>query len=242
VQDTEIREALQYYTLAGAMGHLLDADEDMLGNGRFLTFETEHLMNLGEKAVVAVLLYLFRRIEKRLDGSPTLVPLDEAWVYLRHPLFRERVRDWLKTLRKLNGAVLLATQNLSDIFNSPIRDVVLESCPTKILLPNAEAVNPASRQFYESIGLNEREIEMVQKSIPKRQYYVVSPVGRRMIALGLGGVALSFVGVSGREERTTLEDVIERHGLTWPAEWLRMRGLRDWAEYLDDKVVERGES
>jgi type IV secretion system protein VirB4 len=241
VQDTEIREALQYYTLAGAMGHLLDADEDMLGSGRFLTFETEHLMNLGEKAVVAVLLYLFRRIEKRLDGSPTLVPLDEAWVYLRHPLFRERVRDWLKTLRKFNGAVLLATQNLSDIFSSPIRDVVLESCPTKILLPNAEAVNPASRQFYESIGLNEREIEMVQKSIPKRQYYVVSPVGRRLIALGLGGVALAFVGVSGREERTTLENVIERYGSSWPAEWLRMRGLPDWAAYLEEKFAERGE-
>src|SRR5262249_10344308 len=121
----------------------------------------EHLMNMGEKAVVAVLLYLFRRIEKRLDGSPTLVPLDEAWVYLRHSRFRERVRDWLKTLRKLNGLVLLSTQNLSDIFNSPIRDVVLESCPTKVLLPNAEAANPASRQFYESIGLTEREISIV---------------------------------------------------------------------------------
>lgn len=240
VQDTEIREALQYYTLAGAMGHLLDADEDMLGNGRFLTFETEHLMNLGEKAVVAVLLYLFRRIEKRLDGSPTLVLLDEAWVYLRHSLFRERVRDWLKTLRKLNGAVLLATQNLSDIFNSPIRDVVLESCPTKILLPNPEAINPASRQFYESLGLNEREIELVQKSLPKRQYYVVSPSGRRMIALGLGGVALSFVGVNGREERQNLEQVIEAHGASWPAEWLRMRGLPDWAAYLDEKFAESG--
>lgn len=241
VQDTEVREALQYYTLAGAMGHLLDADQDMLGDGRFLTFETEHLMNLGEKAVVAVLLYLFRRIEKRLDGSPTLVPLDEAWVYLRHPLFRERVRDWLKTLRKFNGAVLLATQNLSDIFNSPIRDVVLESCPTKILLPNAEAANPASRQFYESIGLNDREVEMVQKSIPKRQYYVVSPIGRRMIALGLGGVALSFVGVNGREERQQLEDVIEIHGKQWPAEWLRMRGLPEWAAYLEEKYTVGGE-
>ena len=241
VQDTEVREALQYYTLAGAMGHLLDADQDMLGDGRFLTFETEHLMNLGEKAVVAVLLYLFRRIEKRLDGSPTLVPLDEAWVYLRHPLFRERVRDWLKTLRKFNGAILLATQNLSDIFNSPIRDVVLESCPTKILLPNAEAANPASRQFYESIGLNDREVEMVQKSIPKRQYYVVSPIGRRMIALGLGGVALSFVGVNGREERQQLEDVIEIHGEQWPAEWLRMRGLPEWAAYLEEKYTVGGE-
>ena len=241
VQDTEVRGALQYYTLAGPMGHLLDADQDMLGDGRFLTFETEHLMNLGEKALVAVLLYLFRRIEKRLDGSPTLVPLDEAWVYLRHPLFRERVRDWLKTLRKFNGAVLLATQNLSDIFNSPIRDVVLESCPTKILLPNAEAANPASRQFYESIGLNDREIEMVQKSIPKRQYYVVSPIGRRMIALGLGGVALSFVGVNGREERQQVEGAIELHGEQWPAEWLRMRGLPEWAAYLEQKYTVGGE-
>jgi type IV secretion system protein VirB4 len=239
VQDTEIREALQYYTLAGAMGHLLDADEDMLRDGRFLTFETEHLMALGEKAVVAVLLYLFRRIEKRLDGSPTLVPLDEAWVYLRHPLFRERVRDWLKTLRKYNGVVLLSTQNLSDIFNGPVRDVVLESCPTKILLPNAEAVNPASRQFYESIGLNQREIEIVQKSIPKRQYYVVSPVGRRVISLGLGGVALSFVGVNGREERQRAEEAMDQFGERWAGEWLRMRGLQEWAAYLEGMAKRR---
>ena len=211
----------------------MDADEDMLGDGRFLTFETEHLMTLGEKAVVAVLLYLFRRIEKRLDGSPTLVPLDEAWVYMRHNLFRERVRDWLKTLRKLNGAVLLSTQNLSDIFNSPIRDVVLETCPTKILLPNAEAGNPASRHFYESIGMNDREIEIVQKSIPKRQYYVGSPLGRRLIALGLGGVALSFVGVNGREERQRVEEVMERYGENWQAEWLRVLGLEEWAAYYE---------
>jgi type IV secretion/conjugal transfer VirB4 family ATPase len=237
VQDTEVREALQYYTLGGTMGHLLDADEDMLGNGRFLTFETEHLMNMGEKAVVAVLLYLFRQIEKRLDGSPTLVPLDEAWVYLRHSLFRERVRDWLKTLRKLNGVVLLSTQNLSDIFNSPIRDVVLESCPTKVLLPNAEAANPASRQFYESIGLNEREISIVQTSIPKRQYYVVSPIGRRSIALGMGGVGLSFVGVNSREERQLVEDTITKYGDEWQSAWLRMRGLGDWAAYLEEQVT-----
>lgn len=239
VQDTEIREALEYYTLAGAMGHLLDADHDMLGSGRFLTFECEHLMDLGEKAIVAVLLYLFRRIEKRLDGSPTLVPLDEAWVYLKHALFRDRIREWLKTLRRSNGCVLLATQNLSDIFNSPIRDVVLESCPTKILLPNAEAANPASRQFYERIGLNEREIESIQKSLPKRQYYVVSPAGRRLITLGLGRVGVSFVGASSREERQAATDVMERFGQSWVEEWLRLRGLGDWAEYYKGLLSER---
>src|SRR5207237_69595 len=142
VQESVIREALQYYTLSGPLGSLLDAEQDSLGSGRFITFETENLMHLGDKAVVAVLLYLFRRIEKRLDGSPTLVPLDEAWVYLKHPLFRERLREWLKTLRKQNGVVLLATQNLSDILQSEIGDVILETCPTKVLLANAEANNP----------------------------------------------------------------------------------------------------
>ena len=96
VQDLEVREALQFYTLAGPLGHLLDADEDLLSDGRFLTFETESLLQLDDKAVIPVLLYLFRRIEKRLDGAPTLVTLDEAWAYLRHPMFRERLRDWLK--------------------------------------------------------------------------------------------------------------------------------------------------
>ncbi len=179
VQDLDIRDALQYYTLAGPMGALLDADEDLLGAGRFLTFETENLMGLGDRAVVAVLLYLFRQIERRLDGSPTLVPLDEAWVYLGHELFRDRLRDWLKTMRKRNGVVLLATQSLSDIFNSPIKDVVLESCPTKILLPNTEARNPASFAFYQNIGLNEREVQIIQTGLPKREYYIVSPLGRR---------------------------------------------------------------
>jgi type IV secretion system protein TrbE len=236
VQDEALREALDYFTLQGALGHLLDAKEDCLGSGRFLTFETEHLLSMNEKAVVPVLLYLFRQIEKRLDGRPTLVLLDEAWVFLRHPLFRDRLRDWLKTLRKQNGAVVLATQNLSDVFQSSIKDVVLESCPTKILLPNTEAANPASREFYDAIGLNEREIGIVQKALPKREYYIVSPQGRRKISLGLGGVALAFVGVSGKEER---ERALQRQHLPgdWRSHWLRERQLADWADFYERSAL-----
>ena len=177
VQDLDVREALQFYTLSGPLGQLLDADEDVLSSGRFLTFETENLLQLDDKAVIPVLLYLFRRIEKRLDGSPTLVSLDEAWAYLRNDVFRERLRDWLKTLRRMNGIVLLATQNLSDICNSDISDVILEMCPTKILLPNGEAKNPASKEFYDRVGLNSRELDILQTSIPKQHYYVISPLG-----------------------------------------------------------------
>jgi type IV secretion system protein VirB4 len=248
VQDLEIRDALQFYTLSGPLGQLLDADDDVLSSGRFLTFETENLLQLDAKAVIPTLLYLFRRIEKRLDGSPTLVLLDEAWAYLRNEVFRERLRDWLKTLRRMNGIVVLATQNLSDICNSQISDVILEMCPTKILLPNAEANNPASKMFYDRVGLNARELDILQASIPKQHYYVVSPLGRRLISLGIHNVALSFVGVNGREERQAVEQLMAEFPRAWQGEWLRVRAktLKDeqlggWADYYEtvEKQFER---
>lgn len=244
VQDMEIRDALQHFTVMGPLGPLLDAESDSLGNGRMLAFETENLLQLDDKAVIPVLLYLFRRIEQRLDGSPTLILLDEAWSYLQHELFRDRLKDWLKTMRRKNAVVVMATQQISDIANSAIADVVLENCPTKILLPNAESKNPGSREFYARVGLNERELEILQVSIPKQHYYVVSTLGRRLVNLGIGKVALSWVGVNGREERQIVESVMDQYSDSWRAEWLRLKGLPQWAEYyqsLETTVVEQNE-
>jgi type IV secretion system protein VirB4 len=244
IQDNDIKDALKHYTLSGSLGGLLEAkrDENALGSSCFMTFEMEHLMNYGDKdkAVVAVLLYLFRQIEKRLDGSPSLIVLDEAWVYLQNEMFKDKIRDWLKTFRKKNAAVVLATQSISDVINSPIRDVILESCPTKILLPNAEAGNDNSRQFYMQLGLNPREITMLQAAIPKRQYYFFSPVGRRLVSLGLGPVALAFVGVSDTESRQEVQRLIARNPRTWQERWLRQRGLNSWADYYATQCVPRG--
>jgi type IV secretion system protein TrbE len=234
----DIRDALQHFTVAGPLGTLLDADTDSLGSGRFLSFETENLLQLDERAVIPVLLYLFRRIEQRLDGSPTLILLDEAWSYLQHALFRDKLRDWLKTMRRRNSAVVMATQQISDIANSEIADVVLENTATKILLPNAESKNPGSRKFYDRLGLNGRELEILQTAIPKKHYYVVSKLGRRLVDLGVGRVALSWVGVNGAEERQLVQSVVDHVGDSWRAEWLRLRGLDDWADYLESFATE----
>ena len=232
VQDTDIRDALQHFTVTGPMGSLLDADYDTLQDSRLVSFETENLMQLDDRAVIPVLLYLFRRIERRLDGSPTLILLDEAWSYLQHRAFQSRLKDWLKTMRRKNAAVVMATQQISDIANSEIADVVLENCPTKILLPNAESRNAGSRKFYDRIGLNERELDILQMSVPKQHYYVVSPLGRRLVDFGIGKVALSWVGVNGREERRLIETLMERFPGSWRQEWLRLKGLANWAEYF----------
>ena len=232
VQMREIKDALHHYTVDGPMGQLLDAEEDGLTLRAFQCFEIEQLMNLGERSLVPVLTYLFRRIEKRLDGSPSLIVLDEAWLMLGHPVFRAKIREWLKVLRKANCAVVLATQSISDAERSGIIDVLKESCPTKICLPNGAAREAGTREFYERIGFNERQIEIVANAIPKREYYVATPEGRRLFDMSLGPVALSFVGASGKDDLKRIRALNSEHGLYWPILWLESRGIHDARSHL----------
>lgn len=233
VQLREIKDALHHYTVDGPMGQLLDAERDGLRLGSFQTFEIEQLMNMGERNLVPVLTYLFRRIEKRLTGAPSLIILDEAWLMLGHPVFRDKIREWLKVLRKANCAVLLATQSISDAERSGIIDVLKESCPTKICLPNGAAREPGTREFYERIGFNERQIEIVATAVPKREYYVASPEGRRLFNMALGPVALSFVGASGKDDLKRIL-ALKKAGADWPVHWLRERGIGHAETLLPD--------
>lgn len=233
VQMRDIKDALHHYTIDGPMGHLLDAETDGLKLGRFQTFEIEHLMQMGERSLVPVLTYLFRRIEKRLTGAPSMILLDEAWLMLGHPAFRDKIREWLKVLRKANCAVVLATQSISDAERSGIIDVLKESCPTKICLPNGAARESGTREFYERIGFNARQIEIVANAIPKREYYVTSPAGRRLFDMALGPIALSFVGASGRDDLKRISELRNRHGATWPAHWMEERGIGNGEAILE---------
>lgn len=229
IQDEAVREAIRQYTIDGNMGHLLDADEDGLSLSAFTVFEIEELMNLGEKYALPVLLYLFRRIERNLAGQPAAIILDEAWLMLGHPVFRARIRVWLKTLAKLNCLVLMATQSLSDAANSGILDVILESTATKIFLPNIYARDEDTAALYRRMGLNSRQIDILATAIPKRQYYYVSEGGRRLYDLALGPLAMSFIGATDKDSVTTIRGLEAKYGDGWVHEWLAGRSLN-----LDD--------
>ncbi|MGY8527613.1 VirB4 family type IV secretion/conjugal transfer ATPase [Paracidovorax citrulli] len=245
VQDNNLREALKPYTLNGD-NPMLDAIQDNVRLEQFVVFEMEHLMSMGQKRAVPVLLYLFRCIERGLDGSPTLLVLDEAWLMLSHPLFQEKIREWLKVLRKANCAVVFATQSVSDVGKSAIRDVLYESCPTKILLANPEIRdNEESAAQYRAIGLNDRQIDIIGGMTKKLDYYYMSPLGRRKFQLGLGPVCLAFVGSSGKDDVAMARTLIGRHGGSWPVAWLQYcneskrwgKGiLADWSAYLKTTI------
>lgn len=231
LQSNRLRQAIQPYTLSGPHGRLLDADDDRLGIGDVQGFEMEELMHTAS-AVTPVLTYLFHRLDERFDGSPTLLVLDEAWVFLDDPIFAARIREWLKTLRKKNVSVVFATQSLADIQRSAIAPAIVESCPVRIFLPSPQATEPQLRAIYEGFGLNDRQIDIIARAQPRRDYYYQSRLGNRLFDLDLGPVALAFAGASGPADHRLMDELIRSHGWDdFPTAWLDARGL-GWAADL----------
>lgn len=225
IQDEPIRETLKQYTIDGLMGHLLDAESDGLGLSSFMTFEIEHLMGLGEKFALPVLLYLFRRIETSLDGRPTLILLDEAWLMLAHPVFKSKIAEWLDSMAKKNCVVFMATQHLSHAAGSGILDVIVESTACKIFLPNLYARDPETSVIYERMGLNPRQIDIIASAQPKRDYYYVSEKGQRLYQLALGPYALAFVGATDPDSIEQMKQLELKYGDAWVSYWLAEKGI-----------------
>jgi len=231
VQSPELRQALGPYTLTGPYGALLDADEDRLAAGDMLCFEMEALMQ-DARLAAPVLAHLFAKLEARFDGRPTLLILDEAWLFLDHPVFAGRLRDWLKTLRKKNVSVVFATQSLSDISASSIAPSLIESAPTRIFLANARAEEPSQQATYEGFGLNARQVELIARATPKRDYYVQCPDGNRLFDLDLGPVALAFCAAGSKADQKLMSEIHASAGADrFASAWLEARGLV-WAADL----------
>jgi type IV secretion system protein VirB4 len=211
VQDTEIKRALHPYTIQGAHGALLDAKHDSLNLGRWLAFEMEELMQ-SKGAVMPVLAYLFHRLEQRFNtAAPTLLVLDEAWLFLDHPAFAAKIREWLKVLRKKNVSVIFATQSLADVDASPIVATIKEACLTKIYLPNANALNDDIAAIYRKFGLNDRQLRILQHARPRKDYYLTSPDGNRLFDLGLGSLALAYCAATSAEVQSLSKAVHREH-------------------------------
>ncbi|MCQ4158538.1 conjugal transfer protein TrbE [Roseomonas sp. GC11] len=230
LQSNDLKQALRPYCVGGPYGRLLDAESEHLGVATVQAFETEGL--IGTAAAPAVLSYLFHRIEDRLNGEPTLIIVDEGWLALDDEGFAGQLREWLKTLRKKNASVVFATQSLSDIDGSAIAPAIIESCQTRLLLPNERAIEPQITAIYRRFGLNDRQIEILARAMPKRDYYCQSRRGNRLFELGLADVALALCAASSKTDQAAIDRIVAEHGRDgFLAAWLRHRGV-DWAADL----------
>jgi type IV secretion system protein TrbE len=242
-RQRSLREALRPYTLEGNFGQIFDADQDDMREAPWTMIEMGHLMTLGEAVIVPALEYLFHTVERQFDGRPTLMIVDEAWLFLSHPVFANRLQAWLKTLRKKNVYVVFATQEVADATSKPeLLSTILSACHTKIFLPDDEALTPAMMAAYQAIGLTSAEVDILAKAQKKRDYYYRSVKGRRLFQLGLGPAALSFVGASSEADQRAMDEMIAarpaseygaallaRRGVTWAAAELELRLSRSHA-------------
>ena len=233
LQSNDLKQALRAYCVGGPYGRLLDAETEHLGSADVQAFEIEGLVGTG--AAPAVLSYLFHRIGDRLDGWPTLLIIDEGWLALDDEGFADQLREWLKTLRKKNASVIFATQSLSDIDNSAIAPAIIESCPTRLLLPNERAIEPQITAIYRRFGLNDRQIEILARATPKRDYYCQSRRGNRLFDLGLSEVGLALCAASAKSDQALISEILTEHGRDgFLAAWLKARGVEWAAELIPD--------
>jgi type IV secretion system protein VirB4 len=233
IQDKKLRIALDTYTLGGPYGEILDCDEEHFYGSDWQCFEMEKLMST-PRIIAPVLAYIFHVLEKRFSGRPTLMILDEAWLFLDHPMFADKIKEWLKTLRKHNVSVIFATQSVADALNSSLVSALNESCPSRIFLPNDRAMEPNVAEGYEALGLNARQVQILSHATPKRQYYFQSYKGNCLFELGLGPVALAFCAVSGPEDKRKIAQVLDAAGgdhEKFLKKYLHMKGM-DWADEI----------
>ena len=211
LNDRELKDTLEKYTIKGALGRYFDSDEENFIFSDWQVFEMEKIMNV-KSAVTPLLSYLFHKVEEKLTGPPSLIVLDECWLFFDNEQFAGKIREWLKVLRKKNTGVIFATQELGDIMNSKLFTTILDACLTKIFLPNANAMSDNYSVIYRKFGLNGKEIEIISESTPKKEYYYKSPKGSRLFELVLGENTLKLVGANDPEIQKEAKELYELVG------------------------------
>ncbi|MCP3966791.1 MAG: conjugal transfer protein TrbE, partial [Lentisphaerae bacterium] len=215
VQNKEIQKTLEAYTIGNTYG-LLDAKRNDIAKANWLTFEMNKLISDMKGAILPTLSFIFHEIEKRLkDYRPTMVFLNEAWLFFETPLFTKRIRDWLKTFRTRNAAIVLITQSLADTSGESFKvlmQTIQESIPSRIFIPNINVKKPEVAKLYEAYGLNENQINIIGNALPKKDYYLNSDIGNRKFNLNLGDIAKAVCASTSMEDYKLLKSFEDKGG------------------------------
>ena len=237
-----------YLWAGGKFGKIFDSRVSGISlDNRFLAIEMEELMNRGDGCIVPALVYLFSLVEKKFQvGGPlSLLVLDEAWLFLRNVIFAEKIAEWLKVLRKKNVFVVFATQDVADVYASPLRTTIIQQCLTKIYLADPSAVTAGMMEVYRAFGLTDSEIGLIAGAVMKQDYFYTSPLGRRLFRLDLGKITLALIGSA---DHAALDALIVKKGRGTPlcrdildrkkTPWRRLLDGGAPAEPEPDKIIQ----
>lgn len=241
VQDIEIRQALKPLTKKGSYGKLFDNTKDISGQGRWQVFEMETIM--ATPAIVAPTLdYLFHRIEAKLKKAtgPSIIVLDECWLFFDNPAFKQKLREYFKDMRKKDTSMIIATQNLDDIAGKPeLLTTIMENCPNKIYLANGNAGNAQNRKVYELFGCNDKQIQIISSMAKRRDYYYSSEKGNRVFQLALQPIEYPFITSTAKADQQEMDKLLEKYGReNFIQHWLEYKGFdAEWKDFNENYLM-----
>lgn len=205
---------------AGEHAWLFDNPTDQLNlDTRTAGFDMTALLDNPALRTPAMM-YLFHRVDERLDGSPSMIVIDEGWKALDDEVFVHRLKDWMKTIRKRNGVVGFATQSASDAIESKIAATIIEQSATQLFMSNPKA---QASDYCGGFGLTAHELDLV-RSLPEHlRCVLIKQGGNSVVArLDMGNMPDAITVLSGREASVRkLDELRGVHGDA-PSEWLPM--------------------
>ncbi|WP_029912921.1 VirB4 family type IV secretion/conjugal transfer ATPase [Caulobacter sp. UNC358MFTsu5.1] len=211
---------------AGEKAWLFDNADDRLDlDAATLGFDMTQLLDDPALRTPAMM-YLFHRVEQRLDGHPTMIVIDEGWKALDDDVFVARIKDWEKTLRKRNGLVGFATQSAQDALESRIASAIIEQAATQIFMANPKA---QARDYCDGFGLTQHEFDLI-KSLPDtaRCFLIKHGTDSVVARLNLAGSPELLTVLSGRESTVRRLDALRESVGDAPDAWMA-RLLKDAA-------------
>ena len=232
-QPGDLADRLGAWIGEGENAWMFDNAEDKLDlSARVLGFDMTALLE-NPKLRTPTMMYLFHRIEERLDGKPTMIMIDEGWKALDDEIFAARIRDWLKTLRKRNALVGFATQSARDALESRISTALVEQTATMVFMPNSRA---RPEDYCDGFGLTEHELALI-RTLPahSRCFLVRQPDASVVVRLDLSGAPEVLTLLSGRESSVRRLDLLREALGDAPSEWFPALTGTKWPGGANDE-------
>ena len=232
-QPGDLADRLGAWIGEGENAWMFDNAEDKLDlSARVLGFDMTALLE-NPKLRTPTMMYLFHRIEERLDGKPTMILIDEGWKALDDEIFAARIRDWLKTLRKRNALVGFATQSARDALESRISTALVEQTATMVFMPNSRA---RPEDYCDGFGLTEHELALI-RTLPahSRCFLVRQPDASVVVRLDLSGAPEVLTLLSGRESSVRRLDLLREALGDAPSEWFPALTGTKWPGGANDE-------
>jgi type IV secretion system protein VirB4 len=214
----DLAARLSAWCEGGDHAWLFDNEADLLDiETRVLGFDMTKLLDAPTIRIPAMM-YLFHRLEQRLDGNPALIVVDEGWKVLDDPVFIRRIKDWEKTIRKRNGVVGFCTQSASDALDSRIASAIIEQAATQVFFPNSRA---KAADYVDGFGLTEHEFELVRTLPDTSRCFLIKRGDHSVVArLDLTGLSGELAVLAGTERAVRRLDALRQEVGDAPAAWL----------------------